>query len=81
MFRAVANREFGGVPAIGSGVYTIDERAKVIIHMYDDRGLDVIATGLSTLVPVYERFAGWISDNQRHRIEFRFKQRTIHSDS
>lgn len=42
MFQAIASRERGGVPAIGSGVYTIDDRAELIMHMYDDRGLDVI---------------------------------------
>jgi hypothetical protein len=41
--------------------------------MYDDRGLDVIAASASTLLPIYERFGDWILDNQRHRIDFRFK--------
>jgi hypothetical protein len=46
------------------------------MHMYDDRGLDIIATNASTLLPLYERFADWILDNQRQKIDFRFKNST-----
>jgi hypothetical protein len=73
MFQAIANGEQPGDPKISSKVYVIDPRSKTIMHMYDDRGLDIIATKLKTLRPVYEGFSDWILDNQRHRIEFRFK--------
>jgi hypothetical protein len=73
MFQAIANADLGGTPSIAGRVYAIDHRAKIIMHMYDDRGLDVIATNASALLPVYDRFSNWILDNQRHRIEFRFK--------
>ncbi len=46
------------------------------MHMYDDRGLDVIAANDSTLLPIYERFGEWILDNQCRKIELRFKERT-----
>ena len=73
MFQAIANREQKGYPKIASGVYIINPRSKIIMHMYDDRGLDVIATELITLRPLFESFGAWILDNQRHRIEFRFR--------
>ncbi len=73
MSQAVANREGGGIPAIGSGVYAIDDRANVIVHMYDDRGLDVIAANAHSLRPLYERFGNWILDNQRRKIDLRFE--------
>ena len=75
MFQAIANRERGGIPSIESGVYTIDDRARLIMHMYDDRGLDVIATNASTLQPLYQRFGDWILDSQRRKIDLRFKER------
>lgn len=37
------------LPEVSSGVYVIDPRSKVIMHMYDDRGLDMIAAELETL--------------------------------
>jgi hypothetical protein len=73
MFQAIANVDHGRVPSIAGRAYTIDDRAKLLMHMYDDRGLDVIAASASTLLPIYERFGDWILDNQRHRIDFRFK--------
>jgi hypothetical protein len=45
----------------------------VIMHMYDDRGLDMIAAELNILRPLYEIFSDWILENQRHRIAFRFR--------
>ncbi|MGA8289681.1 MAG: DUF3885 domain-containing protein [Acidobacteriaceae bacterium] len=73
MFQAIANREQQGFPKISSGVYVIDSSARIIMHMYDDRGLDVIATELPTLRPMFERFGEWILENRRHKVEFRFR--------
>ncbi len=74
MFQAIANRERGGLPAIGSGVYLIDPHSKIIMHMYDDRGLDVIAADAADILPLYNIFGDWILENQRHRITFRFEK-------
>jgi Domain of unknown function (DUF3885) len=73
VFQAVANREQKGVPKISSGVYVIDPRARIVMHMYDDRGLDVIATELEVLRPTFEHFNAWILENCRYKIESRFK--------
>jgi hypothetical protein len=73
MFQAIANRELGGIPKVSSGVFVIDPCSKVIMHMYDDRGLDIIAAELNTLRPLFESFGDWILENQRHRITFRFR--------
>jgi Domain of unknown function (DUF3885) len=73
MFQAIANREQKGAPKVASGVYVIDPRSKIIMHMYDDRGLDVIATNLNILRPLFESFGEWILDHDRHKIEFRFR--------
>jgi hypothetical protein len=73
MFEAIANGDHGRTPSIAGRAYIIDDRAKLLMHMYDDRGLDVIATSHATLLPMYEQFGDWILDNQRHRITFRFK--------
>jgi hypothetical protein len=73
IFQAIANGEQLGDPKISSKVYIIDPRSKTILHMYDDRGLDIIATELKTLRPVFEGFSDWILDNQHDRIKLRFK--------
>lgn len=73
MFQAIANGDHGRIPSIAGLVYIIQDDAKLLMQMYDDRGLDVIASSPATLLPVYEQFGDWILDNQRHRIDFRFK--------
>ena len=72
MFRGIANRERPGTPKVTSAAYVLDENLKIIMHMYDDRGLDVIAHAPSTLMPIYHRFGEWILDNQRGKIASRF---------
>jgi hypothetical protein len=72
MFQGIANREREGSPKISSGVFIIDPVSKTIMHMYDDRGLDIVAAELNTLRPLYDSFDGWVLDNQRHRIALRF---------
>lgn len=73
MIQAIANRELGGMPKVSSGVYLIDPHSKIIMHMYDDRGLDIIAVELKTLRPLFESFAHWILENQFDKIAFRFR--------
>jgi hypothetical protein len=73
MFQAIANREQNGMPKVSSGVYVIDSNSKIIMHMYDDRGLDIISTELETLRKLFQNFGDWIPENQRHKIEFRFQ--------
>ena len=72
MFQGIANRERGSQPRVSSGVYVIVPHAKAILHMYDDRGLDILAFDLETLRPLYDSFSDWIVEDQRHRIKFRF---------
>jgi hypothetical protein len=72
MFQGIAHRERPGIPKVASAVYVLDENSKLIMHMYDDRGLDVIAHAPSTLLPIYDRFGDWILDNQRRKTSSRF---------
>ena len=81
MFEAIANGDHGRIPSIAGRAYIIDDHAKLLMHMYDDRGLDVIAASAATLLPVYERFGTWILENQRHRIDSRFKNFLAESQS
>jgi hypothetical protein len=40
----------------------------MIIHMYDDRGLDMIAASRKALIPIYRTFSDWVLDSDRERI-------------
>jgi hypothetical protein len=40
----------------------------MIVHMYDDRGLDIIAATRESLRPIYRPFNDWVLDFDRERI-------------
>ena len=46
---------------------------KLIFHMYDDRGLDVIAADKEILRPIYKKHNDLILDYDRERIDKQFK--------
>lgn len=55
---------FGGVE-----VYFINVTRHLIYNNYDDRGLDVIASNVEVLRPLYEKYNEWILDYDRERID------------
>ena len=46
----------------------INRSRNIILHMYDDRGLDVIAPQIEDLRPVYEAHKTWVLDHDRGSI-------------
>jgi hypothetical protein len=54
-------------------IYFININKKLIFHMYDDRGLDIIATDKETLRPIYEKHNEWILDYDREKIDDIFR--------
>lgn len=65
----IANADHARQPALGARVHFINPRTNVIVHMYDDRGLDVIASCTDALVSLYRDFNTWILDYDRAKIE------------
>lgn len=53
-------------------VYFINVDQKLIFHMYDDRGLDLIAESIETLRPIYNTYSAWILDYDRPSIQAKF---------
>lgn len=74
LIRAIANTDHGLEPKIGSEIFFLDRRRELVVHMYDDRGLDVIATARETIRPLFESFNDWILDYDRIQIEQTFSQ-------
>jgi Domain of unknown function (DUF3885) len=50
-------------------IYFINTTKNLIFHMYDDRGLDIIAPDSKTLKPVYTKFKDWILEVNREKID------------
>ncbi|MCE7072561.1 DUF3885 domain-containing protein [Dyadobacter sp. CY327] len=54
-------------------VYFINIEKKLIFHMYDDRGLDIVATDKETLRPIYKGHNDLILGYDRERIDKQFE--------
>lgn len=56
----------------GKEIYFVNIDKKLIFHMYDDRGLDIISAYKETLRPIYEKHNDWILDYDREQIDKQF---------
>ncbi|MDX8289106.1 DUF3885 domain-containing protein [Metabacillus indicus] len=58
-----------GFPRNGIDIYFINTTRKMIYHLYDDRGCDVIASRKEDLLPLYHDFNEWNLDYDREEID------------
>ena len=61
--------DIGGLDELVDCVYFADSKNVVMYHLYDDRGLDVVAKEREALLSVYEEFNSWILDYDRDVID------------
>jgi Domain of unknown function (DUF3885) len=61
LFQAIANQDHGLAPSVRGRIYLLDPSAELLLHMYDDRGLDIISTRREDLIPLHERFGDWLN--------------------
>ena len=59
--------------AVGPEVYFINKTKNIIFNLYDDRGLDIIASDKKDLENTYQKFNKWILDYDRKQIDALFK--------
>jgi hypothetical protein len=50
-------------------IYFVNTTKNLIFHMYDDRGLDIIASDVEILRPIYKHFNDWILEINRKKID------------
>lgn len=63
--------EYGGLSS--KEIYFINLDRPLIYNMYDDRGLDIIASDISTIEPIYKNHNDWIFDYDRELIDNQMK--------
>jgi hypothetical protein len=61
LFEAIANQDHGRTPSVRGRVHILDPRAETLLHMYDDRGMDVIASSAASLLTLRNSFSSWIN--------------------
>jgi hypothetical protein len=52
--------------------YLVDFDGQIILHLYDDRGMDVVAMSIDRLRPTYHRYNAWLLDYDRFRMDSTF---------
>ncbi|WP_045521067.1 DUF3885 domain-containing protein [Neobacillus niacini] len=57
----------------GYEIYFVNLTKKIIFHLYDDRGCDILAADKEDIRYLYEEFNDWILDYDRKRIDHLFK--------
>lgn len=52
-----------------SSVFLFSTSKNLMFHLYDDRGLDLVAQDIGALYPFYQKYNEWILHHDRKRIE------------
>jgi len=63
LFEGIANADHARTPAVSSRVYFLNPTTDVLLHMYDDRGLDIIAATKQPLTSICKQSQHWILDS------------------
>lgn len=69
----IIRADIGGFNELASTVYFINAKEKILYHLYDDRGLDVVAKTAKSLRTLYDEYNSWILDYDRDEIDDIFK--------
>jgi len=68
VFREIIIGDLGGLQEFVSSVYLFAIENHVMLHLYDDRGLDIVSHYKNTLLPLYQELNAWILDYDREHI-------------
>jgi len=75
---AKANMDFPPrQPSLGLEIYFISLRNKVIFNMYDDRGVDIIASDKQSIAKLYWKYNSWLLDYDREAMDKVFREEVI----
>lgn len=55
-------------PSTDDRIYFVNRTRNIILHMYDDRGMDLVAASRNNLQGIYDEHKNWILDHDRNRI-------------
>ncbi len=61
--------DFGGCSQLASAVFLLDSRSELLVHLYDDRGVDLAAVRADQLKGIYQEFGSRILPGDRERID------------
>jgi hypothetical protein len=59
-----------------ASIYLVDFTRRIIVHPYDDRGLDVVAMDREMIQPLFDRFGDWLLPHDLSRMKDMFGPRS-----
>jgi hypothetical protein len=71
VFQGIANHDHARSPSVSSRVYFLNQSTDTLMHMYDDRGLDIIATTDEPLTRIRREFPDWVLDENHGKAQGR----------
>lgn len=74
LFEDILYTDFRKPHFLASNVYFLNSQAKLLYHLYDDRGLDLVATNKATLKPIYQQYHQWLLDYDRKAMQEIFEK-------
>lgn len=69
LFRDIVYTDFEEPHFLASNVFFLNTKAEILYHLYDDRGLDVVAIDKMTLQPIYQNYHTWLLDYDREAMK------------
>ncbi len=69
LLQAIIQTDFRGFPELSSAVFFLNTTDHILYHLYDDRGLDVMAEKKETLYPLYQQCQNWLLAYDRKRMQ------------
>ena len=74
ILKAKANADFSSRrPATDDRIYFVNRTRNIILHLYDDRGMDLIAATRDELQAIYDEYKSWILDYDETHIAETFE--------
>lgn len=74
IIKEIVLADIGGWNSLASAVFLLHTKEHILYHLYDDRGLDVVAKNKEALRSLYEKYGDWILEYDREQIDFLFNK-------
>ena len=65
LYREIIKSDIGGYSIFSSSVFLLDSKKGCVCHLYDDRGIDIIASSKEIIYPIYKQYENWLIDRKK----------------
>lgn len=73
LLKEIVISDLGGEHLLTASVFWVWTNHKIMFHLYDDRGADLVASEKSAIKDIYTRFNSWILEYDRDKINSTFQ--------